>query len=77
MDALCTMGVSGDAKKALMQSWLLRSEDNQAGPRGRASCIEGGIFGMPAGAGQMRPNANDDASMLVMFGPQPYFACCR
>ena len=69
MDALRTMGVSGDAVRNAVDELVAQTpEDAPAGPRMAEPRIEGGIFGMPVGAGQMRPNANDDASMLEQFG---------
>jgi len=69
MDALRTMGVSGDAVRNAVDELVAQTpEDASAGPRMAEPRIEGGIFGMPVGAGQMRPNANDDASMLEQFG---------
>ena len=69
MDALRTMGVSGDAVRNAVDELVAQTpEDAPAGPRMAETRIEGGIFGMPVGAGQMRPNANDDASMLEQFG---------
>lgn len=69
MDALRTMGVSGDAVRNAVDELVAQTPDDApAGPRMAEPRIEGGIFGMPVGAGQMRPNANDDASMLEQFG---------
>ena len=69
MDALRTMGVSGDAVRNAVDELVAQTpEDASAGPRMAEPRIEGGIFGMPVGAGQMRPNVNDDASMLEQFG---------
>ena len=69
MDALRTMGVSGDAVRNAVDELVAQTpEDAPAGPRMAEPRIEGGIFGMPVGAGQMRPNVNDDASMLEQFG---------
>ena len=69
MDALRTMGVSGDAVRNAVDELVAQTpEDASVGPRMAEPRIEGGIFGMPVGAGQMRPNANDDASMLEQFG---------
>lgn len=69
MDALRTMGVSGDAVRNAVDELVAQTpEDAPAGPRMAEPRIEGGIFGMPVGAGQMRPNTNDDASMLEQFG---------
>ena len=69
MDALRTMGVSGDAVRNAVDELVAQTpEDASAGPRMAEPRIEGGIFGMPVGAGQMRSNANDDASMLEQFG---------
>lgn len=69
MDALRTMGVSGDAVRNAVDELVAQTpEDAPAGPRMAEPRIEGGIFGMPVGAGQMRSNANDDASMLEQFG---------
>lgn len=69
MDALRTMGVSGDAVRNAVDELVAQTpEDAPAGPRMAEPRIEGGIFGIPVGAGQMHPNANDDASMLEQFG---------
>ena len=69
MDALRTMGVSGDAVRNAVDELVAQTPDDApAGPRMAEPRIEGGIFGMPVGAGQMRPNANDDSSMLEQFG---------
>ena len=69
MDALRTMGVSGDAVRNAVDELVAQApEDAPSGPRMAEPRIEGGIFGMPVGAGQMRSNANDDASMLEQFG---------
>ena len=52
MDALRTMGVSGDAVRNAVDELVAQTlDDAPAGPRMAEPRIEGGIFGMPVGAG--------------------------
>ncbi|MBF0912082.1 MAG: NDP-hexose 4-ketoreductase, partial [Atopobiaceae bacterium] len=68
MDALRNMGVSGDAVRNAVDELASQAPDTStSGPRMAEPRLEGGIFGMPVGAG-MPSSVSDEGSMLEQFG---------
>ena len=68
MDALRNMGVSGDAVRNAVDELASQAPDTStSGPRMAEPRLEGGIFGMPVGAG-MSSSVSDEGSMLEQFG---------
>lgn len=68
MDALRTMGVSGDAVRTAVENLIESGAPDGSGPAIQDVRMDPSIFGMPVGGPQRATSSSGDGSMLEQFG---------